>query len=107
MNLQNLIPALFTILLLVIGPIHIYFDFIASLKFNSFTGVEKKNIYFRLVGSRRLPFLLFTEEYREFLKNGSKEVIEMMKYYIRAYFFTLIPVLISILVLAIYLVFFQ
>lgn len=107
MNLQNLIPALFTIFLLVIGPIHLYYDIIASFKFNSFTGVKNKNIYFRLVGSRRLPFLLFTEEYREFLKNGSKEEIEMMKYYIRAYFFTLIPVLISILVLVIYLVFLQ
>ncbi len=86
------ISVVFIMIALVLSK---YYDYRTFYYIEHKSGKEKISLSYW----KRMPLLIFTEEYKKFLINASKEDIAKMSYYIRGYFFSLAVMIMLILML--------
>jgi hypothetical protein len=86
MAIKEFISILACLWAFVFGGLAIFYQNRSARYFYYIIHRDEEEKLFIIWGMRAMPFLLLTDEYKDFLKNGDKEEIAKMKYYVRAYF---------------------
>ncbi len=86
MTIKDFITLITSLWFFVVGGIATFYDYRTSRYFYYLEHKGEEERLFIVSGRRRLPFLIFSKEYKDFLINGDKEEIAKMKYYVRVYF---------------------